>query len=413
MQNVLIGVCGSIAAYKAFDLVRGLAKSGHNVRVILTSGALEFVKPEVFKHLGAQKVYLPQDDHKPEASLFEGLESNQVLHIALVRWAHKFVVAPMTANTLNKLASGLADDLLSCAFLAAKPEVPKLLFPAMNPAMWENPIVKKNRQVLEALSHTFLHATQSGEMVCGENGDGKLASVDEMLAMTYAWHATNKNKSLLITTGATMAPLDPVRYLTNASSGETGYVLALEALHQGYQVDVVAGKNSTSKLEWLDSHPNFTLTRVATTQDMRDVVLKKFNDCDAYISSAAIGDIHFEAHKGKVKKDQIGESLKTLKSPDILKEVLAARKAHQIIIGFAAETELTVPVLEKKWQSKPVDLLVGTHVDYNKGFGLVDPDYILYRGNNNIAYQGKLSKREMALKVLDVIANDQTHQLHI
>lgn len=413
MQNVLVGVCGSIAAYKAFDLVRGLAKSGHSVRVVLTSGSLEFVKPEVFKHLGATAVYLPQDDHKADKNLFEGLESNQVLHIALVRWAHKIVIAPMTANTLNKLAQGLADDLLSCIFLAAKPELPKLLFPAMNPAMWENAIVKKNRSVLESLPTTLLHATQSGEMVCGENGDGKLATVDEMLTLTYAWNQPAKNKTLLITTGATMAPLDPVRFLTNASSGETGYVLALEALSQGHTVQVVAGKNSTSKLDWLIAHPRFSLTRVTTTQDMRQAVLDKFKSCDAYISSAAIGDIHFEASNGKVKKDQLGDSLKTVKSPDILKEIIGLRRGHQIIIGFAAETDLSLPVLEKKWQSKPVDLLVGTHVDYNKGFGLVDPDYILYRGNNNIAYQGKLSKREMALKVLETIANDQAHQLHI
>lgn len=413
MQNILVGVCGSIAAYKAFDLVRGLSKTGNNVRVILTAGALEFVRPEVFKHLGAQAVYLPQDDHKGDESLFAGLDGKQVLHIALARWAHKFVIAPMTANTLNKLASGLADDLLSCAFLAATPQLPKILFPAMNPAMWDNPIVKKNRSVLESLPNTLLHTTGSGEMVCGENGEGKLASVDEMLALSHAWEKAANNKTLLITTGATIAPLDPVRYLTNPSSGETGYVLALEALSQGYNVEVIAGKNSTAKLDWLVAHSRFKLTRISTTLEMREEVLKRFKNCHAYISSAAIGDIHFEATQTKLKKDQLGSELKTIRSPDILKEVLSLRSNEQMIIGFAAETDLSIPVLEKKWQGKQVDLLVGTHVGHGIGFGTTEANYLFYRGNNNIVFSGLLTKSEMALKILELIAHDQANSLHV
>ena len=412
-MNVLVGVCGSIAAYKAFDLVRGLSKNGHRIRVILSAGALEFVRPEVFKHLGAEAVYLPQDDHKADAALFEGLDSKQVLHIALVRWAQQFIIAPMTANTLNKLASGLADDLLSCSFLAAAEALPKLLFPAMNPAMWENSIVKKNRAVLESLPNTLVHATGSGEMVCGEHGDGKLATVDEILALSQAWLLPSNSKRLLVTTGATIAPLDPIRFLTNSSSGETGYVFAREALAQGFHVDLIAGKNATQKLDWLLAHPRFNLIRITTTQNMRDEVLKRFGACDVYISSAAIGDIHFETSDHKIKKDQIRNQLSVFNSPDILKEVVSLRTAKQMIIGFAAETELTIEVLEKKWQSKPVDLLVGTLVGHTQGFGQVDPHYMLYLGNKNVLFNGQLSKTQLAQKILEIIAHDQSHSLHV
>lgn len=412
-MNILIGVSGSIAAYKAFDLVRGLTKVGHQVRVVLTQGALEFVRPEVFRHLGAQAVYLPQDDHKAEPELFHGLDGKQVLHIALARWAQKIVIAPLTANSLNKLGAGLADDLLSCIFLAAKPELPKLLFPAMNPAMWENQIVKKNVATLKQLPNTFVHATGSGEMVCGEDGDGKLATVDEMLTLTYSWDQPAKNKKVLITTGATQAPLDPIRYLTNASSGETGYVLALQALRQGHQVCVVAGLESVKKLDWLLAHPRFQLIRVRTTQDMRQSVLEHFASTHAYISSAAIGDFHFEMNQSKVKKDQLNDTLAIKRSPDILKEVVALRNASQIIIGFAAETELTLEMLERKWQSKPVDLLVGTKVSQTEGFGDTNPHYILYRGKGQIEFEGTLSKFELAQKIIETIDYDQTHRLHV
>ncbi len=412
-MNILVAVCGSIAAYKAYDVVRGLSKNGHRVRVVLSAGALEFVKPEVFRHLGAHAVYLPQDDHSGDSKLFEGLETQQVLHIALARWAQQMIVAPMTANTLNKLGAGLADDMLSCTFLALKPEVPKILFPAMNPAMWDNPIVKKNVHTLSQLEQTLVHNTGSGEMVCGEFGDGKLASVDEILTLSESWQQNSKAKKILITTGATQAPLDPIRFLTNASSGETGFVMALEALKQGFEVVVVAGKSAVHKLEWLSAHPRFRLERVSTTDQMRQAVLNHFSFCDVYISSAAIGDIQFAPSAHKLKKDDLKETLTIERSPDILKEVLSVRKAEQIIIGFAAETDLSVAMLERKWQGKPVDLLVGTKVSEREGFGDLSPHYILYRGAGAILFEGVLSKRELAQKILENINHDQTHRLHV
>ena len=316
-MNIIVAVTGSIACYKAFDVVRGLTKRNHRVRVVLTQGALDFIKPEIFKHLGAEYVYLPQDDHNPSKEMFDGLEHDQVLHIALARWAQKVVIAPLSANSLNKLGHGLADDLLSCLFLALKPEVAVLLFPAMNPAMWDNAIVKKNRETLASLPLTYMHSTMSGEMICGENGDGKLASVDEILTLIQSFELKSLQKKILITTGATIAPIDPVRFVTNASLGETGCWLALEALRLGYQVHLVATKYSTQKIDLLADHPRILIDKVATTQEMFEIVCSSFRDASAYISSAAIGDIAFHISTSKLKKDQLNGSLAFEKSQDI------------------------------------------------------------------------------------------------
>ncbi len=412
-MNIIVAVTGSIACYKAFDLVRGLTKRKHHVRVVLTQGALDFIKPEIFKHLGADYVYLPQDDHNPTKEMFDGLEHDQVLHIALARWAQKVVVAPLSANSLNKLGHGLADDLLSCLFLALKPEVSVLLFPAMNPAMWDNAIVKKNRETLSSLPLTYMHSTMSGEMVCGENGDGKLASVDEMLTLIQSFEHKALQKKVLITTGATIAPIDPVRFVTNASSGETGYWLAVEALRLGYQVHLVATKYSTPKIDLLIDHPRVLIDRVSTTQEMFETVTASFKDASAYISSAAIGDIAFHTSPSKLKKDQLSGSLPFEKSQDILKHLLSLRSSEQTMIGFAAETDLSLTTLDKKWNDKPVDLLIGTKVGFNQGFGDTAPEYLFYRGNQNIVFQGTLTKEQLAHKILESIRHDQTHSLHV
>ncbi len=412
-MNIIVAVSGSIASYKAFDVVRGLTKTGHKVRVILTQGAHEFVKPEVFKHLGAEFVYQAQDDHHPSADKFEGLDSSQVLHIALARWAQKFIAAPLTANSLNKLGQGLADDLLSCLFLAMSPEIPKLIFPAMNPAMWENQIVKKSRSTLSEMPMTYLHSTLSGEMVCGENGDGKLATVEEILALTQSFKDKPRQDKILITTGATISPLDPVRYLTNNSSGETGYWLAVEALKMGFKVHLIAGEKATLKLNLLIDHPRFQLERVQTTEQMLTAVTNSFDECKAYISSAAIGDISFQTQNEKIKKDKITNSLPIIQAPDILKTILQKRKAHQTIVGFAAETDLSLPVLHRKWSDKQVDLLVGTKVGFSEGFGDKEANYIFYRGNDSTDFEGNLSKSELAQKIMELIDYDQTHSVHV
>lgn len=409
-MRILLNVCGSISAYKALDISRGLVKAGHQVRVVLSQGAKQFVIPQVFKYLGVEEVYLPEDDFK-----YPSVPSNgTVLHIELAKWCEKFVVAPLSANTLAKMAHGEASDLMLSTFLALGQNVPILLFPAMNEKMLENPLVKENFSKLERLfPNLIVCPTEYGELACGDMGKGKLLDVSKIIEIipSISPLKLEEPKHLLITTGATVAPLDPVRYLTNSSSGITGYYLALKALSLGHYVTVIAGKDATSKLDYLIGLPGYKLIRDNTTRDFQKSVLENIEKADCYISSAAIGDIEFEVCEEKVKKKNLNESLKIKKSPDILKNVLAIRKPEQKVVGFAAEVDLSEEMLRMKWEDKPVDLLIGTKVhngltnsDKVQGFNNENAEYKFLQ-DGKIIFQGTLSKKELAIEILTRVLN--------
>jgi phosphopantothenoylcysteine decarboxylase/phosphopantothenate--cysteine ligase len=399
-MRILLGVSGSISAYKALDIARGLFKNGHEVKVILTNGALKFVIPEVFTYLGVQDVYKSQDDftHK------------NVLHVDLARWCDVFVVAPASANTLSKLAQGRADDLLSSVFLALEPHKNTLLFPAMNSVMLAHPFTQANLddiKKLKTLNNLFVSPTDAGILACEEVGLGKLPSVDEIIEMIPTMiKPLTPQKTILVTTGATIVPLDPVRYLTNSSSGVTGYYLAEAALKEGHKVVMVAGIHSTAKLNLFSKHPNFRLVRAKTVDEMKNAVLSELPNADLYISSAAISDIEFDTSDAKIKKDTMGDSLKIKPAADILKAVLTAKSSKLKVIGFAAETDLSDAVLNKKMQSKPVDLLVGTKVNNglvkNQEVTGFNVDFAEYRllSNKGFIFEGILTKKELAHKLI-------------
>lgn len=404
-MKILLGVSGSISAYKALDIARGLFKSGHEVKVILTAGARKFVIPQVFTYLGVADVYNSEDD----------FNHKNVLHIDLARWCDVFVVAPASANTLSKMARGEASDLLTSVFLALEPSKNSLIFPAMNSVMLDHPFTKENIsdiKKLKTLSNLFVSPTDAGILACEEVGLGKLPSVDEIIelipAMAKPLNGASK-KTILMTTGATITPLDPVRYLTNSSSGVTGYYLSEAALSMGHKVIMVAGLNATSKLDLFLKHPNFTLIRTSSVDDMKSAVHDHLAHSDLYISSAAISDIEFIVSDEKIKKDTITDSLKIKKASDILKSVLEKKSAKLQVVGFAAETDTSDAVLSKKMQSKPVDLLVGTKVHNGlvknqavTGFNVDHADYRLLTDKGYI-YEGALSKRELAHKILNHI----------
>jgi phosphopantothenoylcysteine decarboxylase/phosphopantothenate--cysteine ligase len=401
-MKILLGVSGSISAYKSLDIARGLVKNGHEVKVVLTAGALKFVVPEVFLYLGIKEIYQGGDDFK----------NKNVLHIDLARWCDIFVIAPLSANTLSRLSRGEASDLLTSVFLALEPQKNCLLFPAMNTHMLHHPFTKENIQQLyklKTLNNLFVSPTDAGILACEEVGLGKLPSVDEIIELIPLMMKPVKSptqKTILVTTGATIVPLDPVRYLTNSSSGITGFNLALSALEQGHKVVMVAGTHATVKLNLLNKHPNFSMKRVSTVNQMKDAVHEALSGCDLYISSAAISDIEFDMSSEKIKKDTLGQELQIKPATDILKTVLEKRKPSQKIIGFAAETDLSDAVLNKKLASKPVDLLVGTKVNN----GLVDSpvtegfnvDHAFYRlmTSKGLIFEGPLTKREMADKII-------------
>ena len=398
-MKILLNICGSISAYKSIDLTRGLVNQGHQVKVILTKGALKFIVPEVFTYLGAEEVYLDDADFKHK----------NVLHVELARWCDTFAIAPLSANSLSRLARGEASDLMTSAFLALDPNKTIAVFPAMNTHMLAHPFTQENLlelKKLKSLNNVFICETNSGVLACDEVGNGKLPTVDEIIALITTlrapYNSAENSKKVVITTGATIAPLDPVRYLTNSSSGITGFHLAVSALKRGYQVVMIAGKNACSELDHLIKHPNYQLKRVVTVNEMHQAVQAELKNADLYISAAAISDIEFIANESKIKKESITDSIQVVKAIDILKSVINEKISNLKIIGFAAETDLSDEVLKNKYQSKPVDLLVGTKVNNglinNSQLSGFNNDFAEYRfvENGAITNNCSLTKTELA-----------------
>jgi phosphopantothenoylcysteine decarboxylase / phosphopantothenate---cysteine ligase len=357
-MKYVLAVTGSIASFKSYEVARQLVKNGYEVKVILTQGALEFIKPDTFRYLGVQDVYLPTDDFDPKNL---GQKEN-VLHIELAKWAHKLIIAPASANTMARLALGLNNDLLGSLFLAFGKR-PVLIFPAMNTEMWNHPRTQEHLSSLRNLSHISVVNPVSGLLACGDIGQGKFPEVSAVVDLIETLDPHKKSgKKIVITAGATVSPLDPVRYLTNPSSGKMGVAIAKAFLEAGHEVTVLAGYQCTSQVDNLLGHPAFQLVRTPTTQQMRDAALKHFSDADLYISTGAIADVEFDIAKEKIKKESMGTSLPFRQGPDILKDILSLRKHHQRVISFAAETQTTEEVFREKMSRKPVDLMIGNKV---------------------------------------------------
>jgi phosphopantothenoylcysteine decarboxylase/phosphopantothenate--cysteine ligase len=410
-KNLILAVTGSIAAYKAYDIARQLVKDGFAVRVVLTAGALKFIVKETFAYLGVEKVYGPQDDFLEPGDL---KNLSTVLHIALAKWCDRIIIAPLSANTTSQLAQGACSDLLTSLCLSAK-DKDLIAYPAMNENMLSHPLTVKNLEILASLLNVHIVPPDTGLLACGDVGPGKLA--DPLVIAQFAPYlptpritgtgATSKERPrVLITTGATLTPLDPVRYLTNPSTGLTGLAIAKEYLTQGFQVEVIAGRYSSPELENLFCFPLFSLKRVGTTQEMLEAVLASIIETNIYISAAAIGDLIFPYSHKKLKKAQLTNQLSYQLAPDILKTVLEMRVqkklSHLNVIGFAAETEATPAMFLKKWNDKPVDLLVGNAVHNGaradedlKGFGKNSGHYY-FISNNQVVDQQALSKGQLA-----------------
>ena len=404
-MKILFAVSGSIAAYKAYDTVRELVKAKHQVKVILTKGALQFIKAETFHYLGASEVFSPNDDFSPnltDETITSDGESN-IRHINLRNWCDKIIIYPLSANTCAHLAAGMANDLLQSVLLANTK--PVMIFPAMNTAMFEHPLSQKNLKTLESLPNYYIHPTTTGLLACGDEGQGKLASPAQALELIETWHEhPASSRKILITTGATQAPLDPVRYLTNPASGKTGYFLAKEFLAKGEQVHVISGHLAAPLFQHLESHPLFKLSIIKTTNEMKSLVLQEFPSSDTYISAAAICDLEFEMSKSKIKKDKFEGSLPFKNASDILALVLKEKSKKQKVIGFAAETNINEKLLNQKWQNKPVDLLIGNPIDngikskVEQGFGTDDGEYWFFH-SGELQKKTSLTKKSLAEEI--------------
>lgn len=406
-MKILLGVCGSISAYKAIDLARALVNLNHEVKIVLTSGATKFVIPEVFLYLGVKEVYLAEDDFKNAG----------VKHVELARWCDKLVIAPLSANTLSNLVHGKADDLLTSLFLAFEKNKPILVFPAMNSEMLTHPFIVDNFneiKKLKSLNNIYVSETNAGKLACEAIGNGKLPQVEEIVELieSIEYHRELPTKKIVITTGATIAPIDPVRFLTNSSSGITGYYLAKYFLKQNYSVHLIAGKYATKKIELLEKHPQLKIFRVSTVDDMFDQVNASIPSAQIFVASAAVTDIEFEFTDAKVKKENIGNSLEIKKSKDILKSVIGQKNQNLKTVGFAAETDLSDEILNKKQKDKPVDLLIGTKVHNGAHGGMLQgfnesSAFYKIKIPAGTVFEGQLFKEQLGAKILKFLNKEE------
>ncbi len=401
-MNILLAVTGSISAYKAYDICRNYIKSGHQVKIILTSGALKFIKADTFNYLGASSVYTASDDFNIEKKM------TNVLHIDLSNWLDTLVIAPASANTIAKLANGLCDDLLSSVFLTSEKKN-KIIFPAMNTQMYLNSITQKNIERLNSLHNIFIHPPTVGELACGETGIGKLPAPHIISEFTESYPINISKRVILITTGSTIAPIDPVRYITNPSSGKTGYQLAKAYLKRGCQVKLIYGSQSSFPVEAIINHPNLELYAVTTTNEMYNKVQEHFPICDVFISSAAVSDIEVERKDNKIKKVESNTHIDFKWAPDILASMIKQKSSNQKIVSFAAETNNLETNFSNKWKSKPTDLMSGNkvHNGFNQesiGFGKNENNYFFIK-NGEIKENHHLSKNQLSQYIANFTEN--------
>jgi phosphopantothenoylcysteine decarboxylase/phosphopantothenate--cysteine ligase len=390
-RRVLLGVSGGIAAYKAAALLSALVQRGDDVEVILTDAARQFVGEATFAALARKRVY---------GSLWESVET--IPHVALVRNADVFAIVPATANVIAKLAHGIADDLLTNAALAAR--IPLVIAPAMNEAMYEHPATRENLRTLEARGVRVV-PPGVGFLAEREHGAGRLAEQDAIVAAIDASLARGdelQGERVLITAGPTREAIDPVRFLSNASTGTMGIELAREALARGAAVDLILGPTL------LDAPAGARVARVTSAQEMYDATLAAAGSADIAIASAAVADWRpVERFSEKVKKHDGLESLALERTPDILAE-LGRRKNGTFLVGFAAETEAVEAHALEKLRAKHLDAIAVNDVSHERGFGTGENELVVLWNDGREAL-GRASKRELAARLWDALLRIRAH----
>ena len=391
-KNILLGVTGGIAAYKSAVIVRGLKKARSSVRVVMTQSAKEFITPLTLQALSGNPVSTDLLDVEAEAAMG---------HIELARWADAILIAPATANTLAKLSSGRADDLLSSITLAF--DGPIGLAPAMNQAMWKDERTQSNIQNLEHKNFS-LYGPGSGEQACGDVGLGRMLEPSEIIELFASLFeaGTMSNKSILITAGPTQEPIDPVRYLTNRSSGKMGYALAEAAVEAGAQVTLVSGPVN------IEPPARCNLVSVKTAEEMHEAVMHHIKKKDIYIGTAAVADYSPTKVEGsKIKKDRSNSPLvlEMKENKDILKEV-SELEDKPYMVGFAAETDDLLENARKKLETKKLDLIIANDVsDKSIGFDSNENEVTLITSSEELLLD-RDSKKKIAKKILEFISSN-------
>jgi len=389
MAIITLGVCSSISIYKACEIIRGFQKEKFQVQVILTKNASHLISPLLFSALSGQKAYVDPFDEE---------YSDKIAHVDLAKETSLLLVAPATANMIGKFASGVADDFLSTFYTAA--QCPVLIAPSMNEAMYLHRQTQQNIQKLKALGVKFIEP-EKGYLACKDTGWGRLAApekiVEEGLRLIKKSESL-KGKTVLVTAGPTREFLDPVRFLTNRSSGKMGYELAEESLRRGAEVILISGPTHIFPPQGIK------FRKVQTAQEMEEEVVKYFAQADIVIMAAAISDFRFaETSSRKVKKEKLGEKIDIVSTQDILQR-LSSKKGAKIIVGFAAETEDVVDNALKKMKKKDLDLIVANNV-LAEGIGF-ESDFnqvsIIFPDGKTI-HTEKKSKLEISQIILDKV----------
>lgn len=388
-KKIVLGVTGGIAVYKAVDLVSRLRKQGAEVRVIMTDHAQQFVTPLTFKEISGNKV---------ATSMWESNQEFNVEHIALANWADVFLVAPATANILAKMACGIADDLLSTTLLAA--QAPIIVCPAMNTGMFENPVTQENIQKLSNLGITVMPPAV-GVLACGTSGAGRLPEPQQIVEFVSAFFAKREGDlrglNVLVTAAGTREPIDPVRFVGNRSSGKMGYAVAQMAAERGAEVLLISGPSA------LDIPANVKAIKVETTNEMLEACLDTYDKVDIVIKAAAVADYRPRDVADQKIKKKTDDALTVVmdKNPDILK-TLGGKKTHQVLIGFAAETQNLLANASEKIIKKNLDMIVANDVTaagagFNTDTNIVK---LLYPTGEYLALE-QMPKVEVANVILD------------
>jgi phosphopantothenoylcysteine decarboxylase/phosphopantothenate--cysteine ligase len=390
-MNIVLGITGGIAAYKTPELVRRLRERGADVQIVMTASAEEFVTPTSLQAVSGRPIRSNLWDKEAEASMS---------HIELARWADLVLIAPATAEIMARLASGAAPDLLTTLCLAT--EAPIAVAPAMNRVMWANPAVQANRDLLEQRGMVIL-GPDHGSQACGETGAGRMIEPDEIAAAVCdpAFAVSDAagplaGKVVIVTAGPTREALDPVRYITNRSSGKMGYAIAAAARARGAKVTLISGPVSIPEPRGVD------LIRVETAQEMHTATHERIGEADIFIAAAAVSDYRAaNAASQKIKKTKDTMSLELVRSPDILASVAALHDAP-FTVGFAAETNNVRNYALAKLENKSLDMIVANRVGRDCGFDHDDNAAdVLWRGGERRFT--KMAKTELAHELVDQI----------
>ena len=392
-KTIIVGVTGGIAAYKACDVVSKLKKLNANIHVIMTESACEFVKPMTFQTLSNNFVI---------NDMFKEPKTWEVEHIELAKKADAFLIVPATANFIGKLAAGIADDMLTTTVMATR--APVIIVPAMNTNMYTNRIVQANMDKLEDLGYRFIDPA-SGRLACGDIGAGKLADVDDILAFIVDFFEKESEakdlagRRIMISAGPTIEAIDPVRYITNRSSGKMGYAIAKRAVARGAQVTLVSGKTDLEVPEGLAK-----FISIESADDLYENLVGEFNSNDVVIQSAAVADYKPKSYSDKkIKKKDSDLRIDLCRNKDIAQE-LGKIKGNKVLVGFAAETNDVLENAAKKIKKKNLDFIVANDLTMQgAGFSTETNIVKIIEADGSIKEYPKLLKSEVGDIILDKV----------